>query len=232
MSTPSDTIRTATSQGRSPTVNSAIFLDAPGSSLTTTSATTLKRLRNRPHDPLCVLLVGGDHEATGIGLLLAHRCAAARAPGRAPWAASRRRGSVRCAVGPTPGRGPARRRTSPAARHRTVCSIPSVRRRGEVDRADDAAVAQRIRVAVGVVGVGEIAFGDRRRSGRTGSSRCRCGTACPTATAAWPPARTPGTRRHPTPVRGRRGGSRRGSPCRRPTARAARWPPFRVATCW
>ena len=41
MSTPSDTMRTATNQGRVLLLNAAIFLLASGSSLTTTSASTL-----------------------------------------------------------------------------------------------------------------------------------------------------------------------------------------------
>ncbi len=47
MSTPSDTMRTATSQGRSFWANSAIFFEAVGSSLTTTSAGVPNRSRSR-----------------------------------------------------------------------------------------------------------------------------------------------------------------------------------------
>ena len=46
MSTPSDTIRTDTIHGRSFFENSSIFFEAPGSSLTTTSAGTWKRSRS------------------------------------------------------------------------------------------------------------------------------------------------------------------------------------------
>ena len=63
----------------------------------------------------------------------------------------------------------------------------------EVDGPHDAAVAQRVGVAVRRSRRGRGRLRPSRRSGRTGSWRCRCGTACPTATAAWPPARTPGS---------------------------------------
>ena len=68
MSTPSDTIRTDTIQGRSFLENASIVLDAAGSSLTTTSAGDAEAVAEQPSDALGMFLVDGDHEAAGVGL--------------------------------------------------------------------------------------------------------------------------------------------------------------------
>ena len=104
---------------------------------------------------------------------------------------------------------------------------------GQEDHRPHDVVAQRVAVAVGVVGdAAPDAVAGRGRSARTGSPRCRSGTACRSARAGGSRPRTPRAPRRPSSARRRRGAPRRGSPAwaPRPCApRAARacWPPGR-----
>ena len=158
-----------------------------------------------------MLLVDGDHEPAGVGLFRDGSLAGGRAPGRARSRSSRRRGSARCAAGSTPDRGPARPRSWPQHVARWGAPLHLAVDTREVHRSDDAAVAERIGVAVGVVGVGEIALGRDVVADERDLRRCRCGTGVPDSDSRSMRARTRAGSRRPTPVRGRRGGSRRGS---------------------
>jgi hypothetical protein len=147
MSTPSETIRTETSQRRSEAAKSAIRRLAPGSSLITSSG---EPRRDCPR----VVLIGGDHEAAGVGVPvgadlaepgvgvaqhLSHPLAfrVERRP-QPPCRLDRRQDEVEVGAAQPPVREP--------------LHLPVVGQEG--DRAADP-VDQRLRIAVDVVGLAE-----------------------------------------------------------------------------
>ncbi len=71
ISTPSETIRTATSHSSVLAAKPAMRSDADGSSEVTSTGVTWKRQVSTSRDRSRVLLVGGDDQAASIGLLVA-----------------------------------------------------------------------------------------------------------------------------------------------------------------
>ncbi len=68
MSTPSETMRTATIQGATPLANRLIFSEALGSSDVAMVGETPSRSSKHGGDALGVLLIDGDHQARGAGV--------------------------------------------------------------------------------------------------------------------------------------------------------------------
>ena len=173
MSTPSETMRTATSHGSLPAANAAMPADAPGSSEVTTRAVAPKRVRRS--DRRSRARAPGRSRSRARRRRAARRAppSAARAPRAAPSAATRRRARARCAAAGR--RAPRRggRRRSPSGRSRSGADHsmwPFVRR--EVDRPHDAPVGERVAVAVLEVGHGLVAVvRDERDRARVGAER-------------------------------------------------------------
>ena len=183
MSTPSETIRTATSHGSRPDAKLAIVAEAPGSSEVATRAVTPKRVRSIAAIPrACSWSVAitsppasGCSRRTSASRSFAARSTVgshspssesavrSRCPARAASSASSKRGRVHRAVRRRPLHVPVRAR--------------------EVDGPHDAAVGERVRVAVLVVGHGLVAVvRDERDRARVGTKR-RAGEREPAARA-------------------------------------------------
>ena len=131
-----------------------------------------KRVAQQRGDAARVLLVGRDHEPAGVGLLAAHlgQPVVRRAQhAREPVALERQRGPQALARARRVEAVVERRRVDRAVRRRPLHLAVRAR---EVDRPHDAAVGERVAVAVLEVGHGLVAaVGDERDRARVGAER-------------------------------------------------------------
>ena len=176
---PRDTIRTATSHGSRPAANPAIRSIASGSSEVTDDRVLPEVAAEHRRDAAGVLLVDGDDEAARVRLVAAHvgqplhRLAQ---HGRQPLAVDRER-RAQPLVGELAGQRVVERRRVDGAVRRAPLHLAADPR--EVHRPHDAAVAQRVAVAVlevrdGLVG---LVAHERDRPGVAAERRARQGQA-------------------------------------------------------
>ena len=215
MSTPSETIRTATSQGSDDVAKRAISVEACGIVRGHEPRRGPEAGAEQPCNAAGMLAVGRDHETRRVRLLPAHLRQAARSQPQARWEANRPRARARCGDAGSPGWRRACRRRSPRGPIRRAPSTPSGRswsgRRPAAPRAGRRAprsTRTRSRARPG-----------RPCTSRTGSRTCPSETACPRARAAARPRRTRAGSPRPRPGPRLHGGARR---ARRTSPRASR----------
>ena len=226
MSTPSLTIRTATSHGSVPAPKRAMRADAVGSSLVTTTGSTPKRQRIMSAMPLAwswSMAMTSPPASGSTARIEREPLVGAAQHRRQPLAVERQGGAQALRrAGGVEG-------VVEAGRHLLAVGRDPLHLAAdprEVHRAHDPSVAQGVAVAVRVVGPGlvEHVADERDRCGVRPERACRRGPG-----DGGRHRRRSGSSR-PRPARRRRGGSRRGRRGRRPPGRAA--PGAADATCW